>query len=53
MDRADALGLPRAGVFEAVQRLEAELGVRLLNHTTRQAFGDWLAGVLAPLMLPL
>jgi DNA-binding transcriptional LysR family regulator len=33
---ADLLGLPKASVSTAVQQLEAELGVRLLNRTTRR-----------------
>lgn len=33
---ADDLGLPRSTVTEAVQQLEARLGVRLLQRTTRQ-----------------
>lgn len=33
---ADDLGLPRSSVTDAVQGLEARLGVRLLHRTTRQ-----------------
>lgn len=33
---ADTLGLPRSSVSAAVQDLEARLGTRLLNRTTRQ-----------------
>lgn len=33
---ADQLGLPRASVSLALQQLEARLGVRLLNRTTRR-----------------
>ena len=32
---ADALGLSRSGVSRAVSRLEARVGVRLLDRTTR------------------
>src|SRR4030088_1888729 len=33
---ADDLGLPRSSVTDAVKGLEARLGVRLLQRTTRQ-----------------
>ena len=33
---ADDLGLPRSTVTDAVKQLEARLGVRLLERTTRQ-----------------
>ncbi|MGE4278429.1 MAG: LysR family transcriptional regulator [Magnetospirillum sp.] len=33
---AEDLGLPRASASEAVQRLEARAGIRLLNRTTRR-----------------
>jgi DNA-binding transcriptional LysR family regulator len=33
---ADELGLPKASVSNAVQQLEKQLGVRLLNRTTRK-----------------
>src|ERR1700735_3038889 len=33
---ADDLGLPRSSVTDAVKALEARLGVRLLQRTTRQ-----------------
>lgn len=33
---ADSLELPRASVTQAIQQLEAHLGVQLLQRTTRQ-----------------
>jgi len=33
---ADSLGLPRATATTLIQRLEASLGVKLLNRTTRR-----------------
>ena len=42
---ADDLGLPRSSVTDAVKGLEARLGVRLLQRTTRQvrSVRPWMA----------
>jgi len=50
---ADDLGLPRSSVTDAVKGLEARLGVRLLQRTTRQDQSDpgW-RGLLSALCEP-
>src|SRR5258707_4855540 len=51
---ADALGLSRSGVSRAVSRLEARVGVRLLDRTTRAVSltdeGRRLYAEVAPLL---
>jgi DNA-binding transcriptional LysR family regulator len=51
---ADALGLTRSGVSRAVARLEASVGVRLLDRTTRSVSltdeGRRLYGEIGPLL---
>ena len=37
---AETLEMPRATVTTAIQQLEAHLGVRLLNRTTRRVAGQ-------------
>jgi DNA-binding transcriptional LysR family regulator len=46
---ADDLGLPRSTVTDAVKQLEARLGVRLLERTTRQVARRWTARPLPAL----
>ena len=40
---AEDLGLPRSTVTDAVKTLEARLGVRLLERTTRRSVRPWTA----------
>ena len=51
---ADALGLSRSGVSRAMARLEASIGVRLLDRTTRSVTltdeGRRLYGEIGPLL---